>query len=53
MGWALDWSEKEKEGIHNFDGKKYIHFQVRNGCLGGGGGVQFDMDLRPRGCEFC
>lgn len=50
MDWAFDWSEKEKERIHNFDGKKYILFQVGNGCWGGG--VQFDLDLRLKGCEF-
>ena len=38
MDWAFDWSEKEKECFQNFDGKKYIHFQVRNGCLRGGWG---------------
>ena len=36
MDWAFDYSEKDKYCIHNFDGKKYIHFKVREGCWLGG-----------------
>jgi hypothetical protein len=51
MEWAFDWSEKEKECIHNLDGKNTSTSKSEM-AVGGGVGVQFDVDLRLRGCAF-